>query len=345
MFSIRNFWEKKMYLNLLSFFGCGLAILLAGKQLARYGDLLAEKTGIGKAFIGLFLMSAVTSLPELMVGISASALVQSADLAVGDILGSCAFNLVILTIMDLFSRSQNPLLSSVSQSHILAASLGTILLALVGLGIFLEQDIVLLPFIGLNSILFAVIYFVALRLIFRYQRLYPVLPVKADHPDAALRMEQVIFRYVVFAIITIVAALFLPHLANAFAEQTGLGKTFVGTLFLAVSTSLPEIAVSVAAVRMNSLDLAVGNILGSNIFNVFILFLDDIFYTKGHLLKDASDYNLISVFSAIIMSAIVIISITFNTQEKKKYLLNWDTLLILLVYLLNITLLYKLTST
>jgi cation:H+ antiporter len=333
-----------MYLNLLSFLGCGLVILLAGKQLSCYGDLLAEKTGIGKAFIGLFLMSAVTSLPELMVGISSSALVQSADLAVGDILGSCAFNLVILSLMDLFSRSQNPLLSGVSQSHILAASLGTILLALVGLGIFLETDIVILPFIGLNSILFAVIYFVALGLIYRYQRRYPTLQANAANPDAALRIEQVIFRYVFFAIITIVAALFLPHLADAIAEQTGLGRNFVGTLFLAVSTSLPEITVSVAAVRMNSSDLAVGNILGSNIFNVFILFLDDIFYTKGHLLKDASDFNLISVFSAIIMSAIVIISITFNSQAKKKYLLNWDTLLIALVYLLSITLLYKLTS-
>ena len=76
---------------------------------------------------------------------------------------------------------------------------------------------------------------------------------QAEGRDAALRMEQVIFRYVAFAIITIVAALFLPHLAEAIAQQTGLGRTFVGTLFLAVSTSLPEIAVSVAAVRMNFL--------------------------------------------------------------------------------------------
>ncbi|MBK8657831.1 MAG: hypothetical protein IPN22_02870 [Bacteroidetes bacterium] len=76
-------------LNFFGFLFCAVVIFLAGKKLAHYGDLIAELTGLGKAWIGLILMASVTSLPELMVGISSSALVGSADLAVGDIWELC----------------------------------------------------------------------------------------------------------------------------------------------------------------------------------------------------------------------------------------------------------------
>lgn len=84
------------------FLVCAIIIFFAGKKLSFYGDLLADMIGMGKAFIGLILMSTVTSLPELMVGISSVSIVQSADLAMGDILGSCALNLSILSFMDVY---------------------------------------------------------------------------------------------------------------------------------------------------------------------------------------------------------------------------------------------------
>lgn len=89
-------------------------------------------------------MASVTSLPELMVGVSSSAIVESADLATGDILGSCLFNLAILAAMDAFLPKNKPLLSHASQSHILAAGFGMILIALVGIGIYLPSDISIL---------------------------------------------------------------------------------------------------------------------------------------------------------------------------------------------------------
>lgn len=325
-------------MNILGLVVCGIIILFAGKKLSYYGDLIAEKTGIGKAMIGFILMSTVTSLPELMVGISSTAFIGSANLAVGDVLGSCVFNLLILSIMDSVSTRKRSMLGQVSQSHILAASLGIILFAMVGLGIFLEQDYVILPFIGLNSLIFAVIFFVAVKLLLSYQKNHPTNDAN-NHGTISLSLGQIILRFSSFALITITAAFFLPHFAEGIAEQTGLSRTFIGTLLLAASTSLPEIAVSVAAVRMKSMDMAVGNILGSNIFNIFILFIDDLFYTKGSLLKDASDSNLISVFSVIIMSAIVIIAITFR-KETKRFLLSLDTFLILLIYLATIFLLF-----
>ena len=124
------------------------------------------------------------------------------------------------------------------------------------------------------------------------------------------------------------------------AEMVGFSDSFAGTLFLAVSTSLPEIAVSIAAVRMGSIDLAVGGLLGSNLFNILILAIDDIMYPGGLLLKDASDINTISAFSTIIMTSIVIIGLTYRAKGKR-YFLAWDSALIFLVYILNLVLLYR----
>jgi len=321
---------------------CATIIFFAGKRLAHYGDLLADLTGMGKAWIGLILMAAVTSLPELMVGFSSTVILESADLAVGDILGSCAFNLGILSLMDIFTPKNQPLFTSVSRSHILAASFGIILIVLAGLGLFLDRDIVLTSSIGLTSISFVVIYFWAIKTIYSYQKENQKEQDTPHSEVGSLTLRQVVVGYAFFALIIIVTALALPYFAEHIAEQTGLGKSFVGTLFLAVSTSLPEIAVSLAAVRMGSPDMAVGNLLGSNIFNVFILFLDDIFYTKGHLLKDASDANLVSVFFVVLMAAVAIIGFIFPSKEKK-FFIAWDTIVIFLLYIFNVVLLYKIT--
>ena len=327
---------------ILGFIACTVVIFFAGKKLSYYGDLIGDLSGIGKAWVGLIMMSAVTSLPELMVGISSVAILEAPDLATGDILGSCAFNLGILSLMDVFTPKDHPLFGHLSKSHILAAAFGIILIVFAGLGIFLDEDIVLTPSIGVTSISFAIIYFISVTTIFKYQKSEFAEKEEAPEHRIELSLKQVVWRYIFFSLIIILVALALPHFAEQIAEKTGLGKSFVGTLFLAVSTSFPEIAVSIAAVRMGSTNMAVGNLMGSNIFNIFILFIDDLFYTKGHLLKDASDNHLISVFSVIIMSCIAVIGIVFPSKHKNWYL-SWDTILIFMVWTVNLVLLYQLT--
>ena len=145
--------------SILGFIFCAAIIFVAGKKLSYYGDLIARKTGWGRAWIGLTLMATVTSLPELMVGISSSAIVESADLAVGDVLGSCAFNLAILAMLDiLLPRHEHLFFIASSSRHILSAALGMILIALTGLSLFLPQTLILLPGIGMMSMAFVIIY-------------------------------------------------------------------------------------------------------------------------------------------------------------------------------------------
>jgi cation:H+ antiporter len=320
------------------FIVCATVIFLAGKKLSLYGDMLAEKTGISKGWIGIILMASVTSLPELIVGISSSAIIESADLAAGDIFGSCAFNLGILAVLDAFVPKHQPLTGIASPTHMVNAALGIVLLALAGFALFLPYDIVIIPWIGLSSTIFIIAYFVSVRVIYNNEKKYALHDTTVAHVLPTLSLKKIICNYALFAFIIILSALALPFFAEHIAEMTGLGKSFVGTVFLAVSTSSPEIAVSVAAVRMGSINLAVGNLLGSNIFNILILAIDDVFYTKGVLLKDASDVHIVSVLSTIIMSAVVIIGLSYRANGKRHWM-AWDAAIIVLIYLLNLVLL------
>lgn len=326
------------------FIFCGIIIFLAGSKLSYYANLLSETTGLGKAWLGIILMATITSLPELMVGISASAIVKSADLAVGDIFGSCAFNLGILAMMDAFVPKHKSLLGLASQNHILAISMNIILLTLAGLGILLPADIVLSKGMGLISLSFIFIYFLSVWLIYKNdKRANAISPPLEAKDKPVVSSKKIIVSLSIFAVIIIGIALLVPFLVNRIAEDFGLHKSFAGALLLAISTSLPEIAVSLAAVRMGSIDMAVGNLVGSNLFNIFTLSVNDMFYTQGHILKDASDTNIISCLATILMSAIAIIGLSYR-NEKKRYLLAWDSLLIFSIYIVTIVTLYKLTN-
>ena len=321
---------------------CAVIIFFAGKKLSFYGDLIADISGWGKAWVGLVLMASVTSLPELMVGISSSAIIESADLAVGDVLGSCAFNLFILAAMDLFVPNRKPILSQASSTHVLSAVLGIILLTLVGFGLFLPREFTFSTWIGFSSVLFASIYFFSMRLIYRFEqnRNGPELTaVKAQNQHHTTLNSAVKF-YVFYAVIIVITAMVLPYFGEQIAVQTGMAKSVVGTLFLAISTSLPELAVSIASVRMGAIDLAIGNLLGSNLFNILILAIDEVFYTKGLLLKDAAEINLVSVLSTIIMASVIIIGLNLKSGAKR-FVLAWDAALILAIYVLNLFLLFR----
>lgn len=326
-------------LYILGFLACALVIFFAGKKLSYYGDLLADATGISKGWIGIILMASVTSLPELMVGIGSVAIVGSADLAVGDIIGSCAFNLGILAMLDAFTPKHKPIFGIASQSHILNAGLGIILIAMVGLTMFIPHHIAITPWIALSSIIFIFVYMISIRIIYYNEQNNAKHEDNHHHATSLPSTKTIIKNYILFASLIIVAALALPFFAEHIAEMTGLEKSFVGTFFLAVSTSLPEIAVSIAAVRMGSIDMAVGNLLGSNIFNILILAIDDLFYTKGLLLQDASPSHLISILSTILMSAVVVIGLSYHAKGKK-FFLAWDAVVIFIVYIINLVLLF-----
>lgn len=330
-----------MMMALAGFVFCAALIFQSGRKLSHYGELVAVLQGWSRGWVGLVLMATVTSLPELLVGISSAAWVGSADLAAGDIFGSCALNMAILAMLDALVPGRKPLTGSAGQGLVLHVALGAILLALAGLALFVTQRVPVLPWVGLSSVGFVLGYLVAVRLMHAGEQ----RETKATVSDAGIQEGRwrVMGWFGWHALVIVGAALMLPQFAETIARETGLGRSFVGTLFLAGSTSLPEVAVSAAAVRRGNVDMAVGNLLGSNVFNILILALDDVFYTKGVLLADASPVHLVSVLCTLMMSAVLTVGLQFHPAGKR-FLLAWDALVILLIYAGNVLLLYRLGS-
>ena len=325
----------------IGFIVCTSMIVYAGAKLSKYGDIIAEKTGLGRAWIGIVLMASVTSLPELVTGISSVTYAGVPDIAVGDVLGSCVFNMLILAILDAVHRPM-PISTKAHQGHVLSAAFGLLLLSIVCVSMFLKENISPIGWLGPYSFLLIVIYLIAMRLVFTYEKrkiteFLKEMAEEVQYKD--ISMKTAVLHYGLNALIVVIAAMFLPKIGEGIAEATGLGQTFVGNIFIAVSTSLPEVVVSIAAVRMGAVDLAIGNLFGSNVFNIFILALDDIFFLKGPLLSYASPNHIISALSAIAMTTIAIIGLTYRA-EKKRLFIALDSLGILMVYIANLLLLF-----
>lgn len=235
-----------------------------------------------------------------------------------------------------------PISAKAHHGHVLSAGFGILLMSIVGMSLFLGNRFLALGWIGPYSLAVFVIYFMAMRLLFVYEKRRISAFVKERIEE--LKYEKIstktaVVNYGINAVIVIIAAIFLPKIGEGIATATGLGQTFVGNIFIALSTSLPEVVVATAAVKIDAIDLAIGNLFGSNIFNIFILALDNIFFVKGHLLSFPSSNHIISTLSAIAMATIAIIGLTYRT-EKRPLLLAWDSIGILLVYVINLMLLY-----
>jgi cation:H+ antiporter len=326
-----------IYLDIIGFILAIAIIVATGSRLSKYGDMMADMLGWGKMFMGIALLASVTSMPELMNGISAVVFLDAPDLAVGDIVGSCAFNILIISIMDLFYDHKKPLTSVAQTGHVIAASFGIILLSLVAFAILIPDFFGTILWIGEFSLLFLLFYLVAIRVIFLYDKKENNHR-EAKKYDYSLTLKQVVLRYSLNAVVLMAAAMLLPYFGERLAEASGLGQSFFGTLFIAASTSLPEVVVSIAAIRIGTIDLAIGNIFGSNIFNIAILAFNDMLYTKGPILQYTSPNHIIPVLGAIIITAIGIIGIVF--KEEKKWKLAIDTALIAVVYAFMMGLLY-----
>ena len=314
---------------------CLVIILFAGTKLARYGDVIAEKTGLGRIWIGLVLLAAITSMPELVNGVSSAALVKLPDLALGDLLGSCMFNLLILALLDVMHR-RAPILSKVSLSHIVSAGVGILLIALAAGSIFVGEGFsgLALGWVGVPSILIIILYLVGVRQMFRFERKRQL----ASPSDEPLRYGEVSMRTVwlkfAFAAAAVIGAgIWLPFVGREIVETTGWDASFIGTLFLAVATSMPELVVTVAALRLGAIDMAVADLLGSNMFDIAIIAPVDLFYTQGPVLTVVSSVHLTTAIVAIVMTLIVIVALLFRQKRKTFVFISWYSLVLVGLYI------------
>lgn len=332
--------NMQLWLGLLI---CLVVIAYAGYYLSRYGDIIAEKTGMSASWIGLVLLATATSLPELVTGITSVTLADAPDIAVGNALGSTVFNLAILVMLDALYKRET-LYTNAAQGHILSAALGALLIAFSGFSLLLDSAGMspVLGHVGLYTPFFVLIYFVSVRAVHRYeQRMLNEYTEASAERYPQVTLKKAITGFSLAAVAVIAAGIWLPFIAKDIAELMGWGQSFVGTLLVAAVTSAPEIVVTISALRIGALDMAIANVLGSNLFNIIYLAVDDVFYTNGSLLASVNSAHAITAFTSVMMSALVIVGFIFRPQKRAILKLTWVSLGLFLLYILNAWIQYQ----
>lgn len=296
-------------LLLVKFALLAITIVVAGTYLSHFADAVADLTGVGRTLGGLLLLASATSLPELAVDCQAAAMGE-ADIAVGAVLGSSIFNLLILGVLDLlFCRSGTRIISPGSAAHALSA-VGTILLSSIVLAfIALKQFDLELMNVGLGTLLAFLFYIFCLRLVYLDQ--LERTESEEEEAGVSMTMRTALIGYVTTTAVILIAAAYMAPVAKDLAVVTKLGGTFIGSTLVALTTSLPEVVTTTVAIRMGAYDMAVGNILGSNLFNMAILFPVDLFYRTGSksLLRDAELSNLVTGSAVVVVTSVMLLAL------------------------------------
>lgn len=325
----------------LQFALCALAIARAGYILSRSADALAEAYGWGRGWVGLAMLATVTSLPELASALSAVTFVDAPNLAVGNVLGACVVNLTSLAVVDLVYRQQ-PMYRAAGNTHMLSAGFGVVMLGFVAMSLVAGPHAPHLWGVGLYSPVLVAVYLMALRSIFAHEH-----PERTGAPDAApavrpprdgVRREWL--RFGAAAVVVLAAGLWLPEVADGLSQALGLSRSFVGTIFMSLVTTLPEMAVTFAALRIGALDMAIGNLLGSNLFNLTILSVADVAYRAGPLLADAAPAHAGTAATALAMTGLVIVGLVLRPQGRVAGLASWISAGLVAAYAINGALMY-----
>jgi cation:H+ antiporter len=322
------------------FFICVALIAVAGPSLTRYGDIIAQRTGLSRGWIGLLLLATATSLPELFTGISAVTAASAPNIAVGDALGSCIFNLVILVVLDAMSRDAS-VFTRMDQGHVLTAGFGVILIGFAGASLLVGPSEFAPKYlhIGIFTPILVVLYLIAMRALFDYEARRPAAAAMLD-AEPGTGLIRATLGYSAAAIVVAGAGIWLPFVGMGIADAMGWQATFVGTLFVAAATSAPEMVVTLAALRIGALDMGIANLLGSNLFNMLVLAIDDLAYRPGSIFAAVSATHAVTAFAAVVMSGIVIVALLYRPPTRFFGLIGWTSLSLSAVYFLSSYVIY-----
>jgi len=326
----------------IEFVICAAAIAFAGPELSRSADVIADKTGASSTWIGVVLLATVTSLPELVTGVSAATAAQAPDIAVGDVFGSCVFNLGLIAVLDLLKRGES-VYRCARLGHVLSAGFGLAMIGLCGIVLVAGASLPIPAFfhVGVYTPVLVLFYFLAMRTIFVYER-----GQREEHAETVaerypgLTLRSAILRYAAAGAVVLAAGAAIPFAASHLAETMAWNDAFVGTLFVAFATSAPELAITLFALRLGAIDMAIANLFGSNLFDILILAIDDAFYLPGPILADVSQTHAVSAFTACTMSAIVIICLMARPRGRVFKTIGWASYALLALFALNTAVLF-----
>jgi cation:H+ antiporter len=232
----------------------------------------------------------------------------------------------------------------VSRGHIISAGAGALLVALAGLSIFFGENLsgLSLGWVGVPSLLLFILYLISIRQIFKKEC------VQNNNKQQSITLQydgmskkQVYTRFTMAALVIIGTGIWLAYIGEEIAVTYNMNNSFVGTLFLALTTSMPELAVGFAAIRLGAIDIAVADLMGANMINIAKIFLIDISYTQGSILSLVSNAHLVTAIITIAMTLVVVIGLRFQYKRKVLKFASWYSYFLIGLWLVGAYLVYS----
>lgn len=323
--------------NLAIFAAAAAAVWFAGTRLAGYADEIAELTGIGSAAVGMILLAGITSLPEIAVSVSAG-FTGAADLAVNNLLGSIALQVVVLAVGD-WVLGGRALSFVIGQPVVLLQGIfGALLLAALAIAISVG-DAALLGAgawtLGLAVAAVGLLWFAAREA--RSDRTgwtaaeMPDLGDETGEENPPSTLSRAALLTAAMAAIILVAGFLLARTGDALAQQTGLGQSFIGVTLLGFATSLPEVSTLVAAVRLRRYTMAFGDIFGTNILNVALIWLIDLAYPGGPVLTEIGAFGQVAALLGVLLTLLYVAGLV-ERRDETVWRLGLDSWAVILIY-------------
>lgn len=315
-----------------------IAIAIAGTKLAKEADRLADITGLGEAVFGALFLGGVTSLPGIVTSVVA-AHNGHPELAVSNAIGGIAVQTLFLAIADISYPKTNLEHAAASFTNLMQGVLLLALLSFILIGMS-GPDTNLLN-IHPVSFLLLFLYLFGNRLIKKAKDQPMWVPritrqtVKdvPDRKNLKLKHPRMVYtRFFILAAIVAIAGYTVARAGIVISNQTRLSEGLVGVLFTAVATSLPELIVSIAAVRQKALTLAVSNIIGGNSFDILFVAFADIAYRKGSILHAVTQSQTFIISLTMLMVSILILGL-LHREKGGIGKIGWESVLIIIIYI------------
>ena len=322
------------------------AVIIAsvGIKMSQVSDRLADRTGLGEAVMGAVFLGGSTSLSGIVTSVTAAA-GGHAELAVSNAVGGIAAQTAFLAIADIFYKKANLEHAAASVANLVQ---GTLLMTLLSIPLIaMSGPQVEVWGIHPATIVLIAAYIFGLRLVSRSQETQMWSPRRTretliDEPDnerGKSSLTKLWFKFISYAATVAVAGYVIARSGVSIAGQTGLSESVVGGLFTAVTTSLPELVTTVAAVRQGALTLGVGGVIGGNCFDLLLLAFSDIAYRQGSVYTAIANRQIFVMALTILMTGILLLGLL----EREKHgvgNIGFESVLILLIYASGVVMLF-----
>lgn len=319
-------------------------IVFAAMKLASYGDIIAARTKIGGMFVGVLLLAGATSLPEILTAINAIANDQP-NLAAGNFFGSNAFNMFILCILDVFSRDQRVLRNAAFKHTLsggMAVFLGTLALFFVVANPITDTIHFQIGWVGIDSILIIAFYIFGVYLIQKNSPDTVSTDMTEEELASVPSLKTGLIGFILASLLLVVVSPFMVKSSEVIADITGLGTTFIGSTLVAFVTSLPELITTITALRIGAAEMAIANLFGSNMFNMFGIAIADIFYTKGRFIATIDQSFVVVGMLGVLLTSFALIGNIVKFKRIK--VIELDSIIMALMYFAGMYLLYLQTN-